>query len=84
MPSVVLTGIRVPTIKRKSHNLDEGLLRRAKRVLGAATETDAIHDALRAVLVGDAMVADLEAARGEGTFRAAFVRQMRAERRQGR
>jgi Arc/MetJ family transcription regulator len=55
-------------VKRKSHNLDEGLLRRAKRVLGAATETDAIHDALRAVLIGEEMVADL-------------VRQMRAERR---
>ena len=29
-------------IKRKSHNLDEDLLRRARRELGAGTETDAI------------------------------------------
>jgi Arc/MetJ family transcription regulator len=66
------------TLKRKSHNLDETLLRRAKRVLGATTETEAIHDALRAVLVGEDMVADLEAARGKDVFRPAFVRQMRS------
>ncbi|AUX47733.1 uncharacterized protein SOCE26_092570 [Sorangium cellulosum] len=68
-------------VKRKSHNLDEALLHHVKRVLGAATETEAIHEALRAVLVGEGMVADLEAARGEDVFRAEFVRQMRAERR---
>jgi Arc/MetJ family transcription regulator len=38
------------SIKRKSHNLDESLLRRAKRVLGTTTETETIHTALRAVL----------------------------------
>jgi Arc/MetJ family transcription regulator len=72
------------SVKRKSHNLDETLLRRAQRVLGASTETDAIHGALRAVLVGEAMVADLEAARGKDVFRPEFVRQMRAERRRPR
>jgi Arc/MetJ family transcription regulator len=72
------------SVKRKSHNLDEALLRRAKKVLGAATETDAIHDALRAVLVGEEMVADLEAARGKDVFRADFVRRMRAEQRRPR
>lgn len=66
------------SVKRKSHNLDEELLRRAKRVLGTATETDAIHAALHAVLVGEEMVADLEAARGKDVFRPEFVRQMRA------
>jgi Arc/MetJ family transcription regulator len=76
-------GIRM-TVKRKSHNLDEALLRRAKRVLGATTETEAIHDALRAVLIGEDMVADLEAARGKGVFRPEFVRQMQAERRRAR
>jgi Arc/MetJ family transcription regulator len=60
-------------VKRKSHNLDEALLRRAQRVLGAATETDAIHGALRAVLVGEEMVADLEATRGMDVFRPEFV-----------
>ena len=77
------TGIRM-NVKRKSHNLDETLLRRAQRVLGASTETDAIHGALRAVLVGEEMVADLEAARGKDVFRPEFVRQMRAERRRPR
>jgi Arc/MetJ family transcription regulator len=72
------------SVKRKSHNLDETLLRRAKRVLGASTETDAIHDALRAVLIAEDMVADLEAARGKDVFRPEFVRQMRSERRRAR
>ena len=72
------------TMKRKSHNLDETLLRRAKRVLGATTETEAIHDALRAVLIGEDIVADLEAARGKDVFRPEFVRRMQAERRRAR
>jgi Arc/MetJ family transcription regulator len=72
------------TVKRKSHNLDETLLRRAKRVLGVSTETDAIHGALRAVLVAEDMVADLEAARGKDVFRPEFVRQMQSERRRAR
>jgi Arc/MetJ family transcription regulator len=73
-------GIRM-SVKRKSHNLDEALLRRAKRVLGASTETEAIHGALRAVLIGEDIVRDLEAARGKDVLRPEFVRQMRAERR---
>src|SRR5262249_7104932 len=56
-------GLRM-SVKRKSHNIDETLLRRAKRVLGASTETEAIHGALRAVLIGDEILRDLEAARG--------------------
>jgi Arc/MetJ family transcription regulator len=67
-------------IKRKSHNLDAHLLRRARRVLGAATETEAIHQALRAVLVGERVTADLEATHGRGAFRSRFVDQMRRER----
>jgi Arc/MetJ family transcription regulator len=72
------------SVKRKSHNLDEALLRRAKRVLGASTETDAIHGALRAVLIAEDMVTDLEAAHGKDVFRPEFVRQMRSERRRAR
>jgi Arc/MetJ family transcription regulator len=68
-------------IKRKSHNLDEALLRRAKRVLGTKTETDAIHQALRAVLVGERIFGDLRAAAGPGLFRPQFVRAMRRETR---
>jgi len=71
-------------IKRKSHNLDEDLLRRARRELGVGTETDAIHRALEAVLVGERIVADLRAARGRVAFRPEFVRAMRRERRGGR
>jgi Arc/MetJ family transcription regulator len=68
-------------IKRKSHNLDEALLRRAKRVLGVATETEAIHGALHAVLRGEEILADLRAARGPGTFRSNLVRETRREMR---
>jgi Arc/MetJ family transcription regulator len=68
------------TIKRKSHNLDEQLLRRAVRALGVGTETQAIHEALRAVLIGEDLVKDLEAARGGRVFRRDFIREMRAER----
>jgi Arc/MetJ family transcription regulator len=67
-------------IKRKSHNLDEQLLRRARRVLGTATETETIHHALRAVLVGEELVAALESETGRVEFRPEFVRQMRRER----
>jgi Arc/MetJ family transcription regulator len=66
-------------VRRKSHNLDETLLRRAKRVLGVKTETDAIHGALRAVLVGEEALADLEAVRGRRVFRSDFVRAVRRE-----
>ncbi len=72
------------SIKRKSHNLNEQLLRRAKRALGTSTETDAIHEALRAVLVGEEIVSDLGAARGRRVFRPEFVRQMARERRRAR
>ena len=71
-------------IKRKSHNLDEDLLRRARRELGANTETDAIHRALEAVLIGERIVADLRASRGRVAFRPEFVRAMRRERRGAR
>jgi Arc/MetJ family transcription regulator len=68
-------------IKRKSHNLDAQLLARARRALGARTETDTIHQALRAVLVGDDVVRDLEAARsrrsGRDLFHVDFLRAQR-------
>ena len=75
-----LNGEAYMRIKRKSHNLDEELLRRAVRVLGVPTETEAIHEALRAVLIGEDLVRDLAAAQGKDVFRRAFVREMRSER----
>ena len=58
-------------IKRKSHNLDARLLRRAQRTLGTATETETIHQALRAVLVlasADREVERIELAESQGTW----------------
>ena len=69
------------SIKRKSHNLDETLLRRARHALGSSTETDTIHEALRAVLIGREIIGDLRAARDRRAFRREFVREMRRERR---
>jgi Arc/MetJ family transcription regulator len=67
-------------VKRKSHNLDARLLRRAQRVLGTATETATIHQALEAVLVGEKQVAALESVSGRVEFRPELVRRMRRER----
>jgi Arc/MetJ family transcription regulator len=71
-------------IKRKSHNLDEQLLRQAQRTLGTATETETIHEALRTVLLGRQLMTDLEAASGRVTFQPEFVKQMQRERRRSR
>jgi Arc/MetJ family transcription regulator len=70
------------SIKRKSHNLDESLLNRARKVLGVDTETDAIHAALRAVLVGEEAMVALRSARGRKIFRKEFERDMSKELRQ--
>ena len=69
--------------KRKSHNLDERLLRRAQRSLGTPTETETIHEALRAVLLGKRLMADLEAVSGRVTFRPQFEKRMRREGHRG-
>jgi Arc/MetJ family transcription regulator len=71
-------------IKRKSHNLVERLLRRAQRTLGTPTETETIHEALRAVLLGKRLIADLEVVSGRVSFRPHFEKQMRREGRRGR
>ena len=59
----------------------EDLLRRARKALGATTETDTIHQALRAVLLGEQAIADLLAVRGRVRFRPTFEKEMRAESR---
>jgi Arc/MetJ family transcription regulator len=71
------------SVRRKSHNLDETLLRRAKRVLGVSTETDAIHAALRSVLVGEEAFADIRAVHGNNIFRSDFERAQRRGSRSG-
>ncbi len=71
-------------VKRKSHNLDERLLRSAQRTLGTTTETETIHEALRAVLLGKRLMDDLEAVSGHVAFRPEFAKQMRREGRRGR
>jgi Arc/MetJ family transcription regulator len=67
------------TVKRKSHNLDSALLNRAKRVLGARTETEAIHEALRSVVIGEEAMSALLAVRGRRIFRKDFEEEMGRE-----
>jgi hypothetical protein len=65
-------------------------LARAKKTLGARTETEAIHEALRSVLLGEELLENLDAFRGRDgragrrLFRPEFLRAMRAERRAAR
>jgi len=72
------------SIKRKSHNLDAGLLRRAQRALGTPTETETIHQALRAVVLGEQLVEGFESTTGRIEFRPGFVKEMHHERRRRR
>jgi Arc/MetJ family transcription regulator len=67
------------SVKRRSHNLDERLLHRAQRVLGTSTETETIHQALRAVVRGDELIAALESVAGRVQFRTDFVRAVGGE-----
>lgn len=78
MPERLVQAYGMQT-KRKSHNLDERLLRRAQRALGTPTETETIHQALRAVVIGEQLVAALESASGRVEFRPQFIAQMRRE-----
>jgi len=58
-------------IHKKTLNLDEARLKRARRILGQPTDTATIHAALDWVIEGDAMVDDLlaVAGKGKGLFR---------------
>ena len=69
------------SIKWKSHYLDAALLRRAQRALGTPTETETIHQALRAVVLGEQLVEALESMTGRIEFRPGFVKEMHRERR---
>jgi hypothetical protein len=58
-------------VHKKTLNLDEARLKRARRILHLATDTATIHAALDWVIEGDAIVDDMlaVAGRGRGRFR---------------
>lgn len=53
-------------IHKKTLNLDEARLKRARRILRQPTDTATIHAALDWVIEGDAIVDDLMAVAGKG------------------
>jgi hypothetical protein len=69
-------------VHKKTLNLDEARLKRARRILEQPTDTATIHAALDWVIESQAMVNDLVAiaGKGRGLFRA---RQTRVRRQRG-
>jgi hypothetical protein len=60
-------------VRKKTLNLDQARLDRARRLLGESTDTATIHAALDRVIEGEAIVDDMMAVagKGRGLFRAA-------------
>jgi hypothetical protein len=56
-------------VRKKTLNIDQSRLRRARRLLGADTDTAAIHAALDWVVESQAVVDDLLAVAGKGKGR---------------
>lgn len=58
-------------VRKKTLNLDGARIERVRRLLGARTDTDAIHGALDWVIESQAVIDDLMAVagRGKGKFR---------------
>jgi hypothetical protein len=59
-------------VRKKTLNIDQARLDRARRLLRADTDTDTIHAALDRVIEGEAIVAAMRsvAGKGKGLFRA--------------
>lgn len=57
-------------LKRKTFILDENLVREAQQLLGTRTETEAVVEALRSVVLEKQVLADMRrvAGRGRGHF----------------
>lgn len=68
MPETIHTGrvLGMDAIHKKTLNLDEARLKRARKILRQPTDTATIHAALDWVIEGDAIVDDLMAVAGKG------------------
>jgi hypothetical protein len=60
------------TLRRKYVQLDQEKLHRAKHILGAKTDTEALDRALDVVVAEAEIDAVLKEARGKGRFRKSF------------
>lgn len=61
-----------PTIKKKTYNLDVEILEKARRVLQARTETEAIEKALEKTIRDSEIQDSLERLLREGRFRTIY------------
>jgi len=62
----------VGVTRKKSYNLDEALIGRARRVLDARTDTETIQRALRKVVEDSEVESALERLLDEGQFKSVY------------
>ena len=62
-------------VRKKTLNLDQARVNRVRRLLGAGTDTDAIHGALDWVIESQGVIDDLMAVAGKGKGRFRPLRQ---------
>ncbi len=55
-----------PNIRRKNLNIDQGKLDRVRQLLGANTETEAVDQALSALLLQEELIAGVRRVAGSG------------------
>jgi len=64
--------MKTSALQRKVIHLDQAKLERAKQILGAQTETEALDRALDIIVTEAEIDAALKAARGKGRIRKVF------------
>jgi hypothetical protein len=64
--------MKTSSLQRKVIHLDQAKLKRAKQILGAQTEAEALDQALDIVVAEADINAALKAARGKGRLRKVF------------
>ena len=64
--------MKAPSLRHKHVQLDQGKLNRARRILGAKTETEALDRALNVVVSEAQIDTTLRKARGKGRIRKVF------------
>lgn len=60
-------------VRRKNLNIDQGKLDRVRELLGANTETEAVDEALSALLLREELVAGVRAIAGTGGVENVFA-----------
>ncbi len=66
------SGSRATKIRRKNLNIDQAKLDRVRKLLGASTETEAVDQALSALLLREEVTAGIRRIAGTGGLRNVF------------